>query len=112
MLTIDVCEVVKNVGLADWEMEKCHSGFNTGLLKQGILGAMNQMHRKTIEAALTLVKNPDSAYAYFNTPVYEDIDDSIIYMFKVYQLTQARMVVALSKAIQQRDNMMVSVTTL
>lgn len=70
------------------------------------------MHRKTVEAALTLQQDPSQAPSLFKSPVYEDIDDSILYMFKIYQLTQARMVVALTKAISDRDDLMKTVTSL
>lgn len=42
-----------------------------------------------------------NATAYFKQAVYEDIDDYLIYMFRLYQATQARLVQGLNTSIDR-----------
>lgn len=74
---------------------------------------MSTIQRLIIEAALELNRTGiASAHELFQRSIYEDIDDSILYMFRVYQITQARMVEAMNLAVGANMSLMLSVCIL
>ena len=72
------------------------------ILTKGLVAGMNFFQRETFGALLDLRDGQYTAEekkVYFKDKVYQDIDDYIIYMFKLFQATQARMVQGMNTSI-------------
>ena len=75
------------------------------MISVGVITGMN-FYQRELATALYQFKNNDPATqdpeAFFLQNRFQDIDDSIIYMFKMYQATQQRILISLSVLIQER----------
>ena len=72
------------------------------MLEEGLLSTMQYFQRIVYQAVFDLRKVGTSPQEYFRKNIFEDLDDYIFYMFRLYQATQARMNDGLTIAIQNR----------
>ena len=68
---------------------------------------MTYFQRIVYQAVFDLKKNSTNPDTYFKQKIFEDLDDYIFYMFKLYQETQSRMNAGLEVALTNRINFLI-----
>ena len=101
LLIVDVCELTQQY-FVEWEVEKCFNEMHNKMLEEGLMSAMTYFQRIVYQAVFDLKKTGVEPEEYFKKKRFEDLDDYIIYMFKLYQATQARMNDGLVKTLNSR----------
>ena len=80
------------------------------MLEEGLISSMQYFHRIVYQAVFDLKANSTNPQAYFRQRIFEDLDDYIFYMFRLYQATQARMNEGLSNTIKIRIFILISLS--
>lgn len=101
LLIKDVCQLTAWV-FQPWQVLYCMYNFTTPVLQHGLVNSMTFFQRNAFAALTELQakqKQNINKTAYFQQSVFKDIDDSIFYMFRLYQATQARMYQGLTYSV-------------
>lgn len=82
------------------------------MLEGGLINSMQFFQRIVYEAVFDLKKNNTDPHQYFRQKIFEDLDDYIFYMFRLYQATQARMNKGLANTMYYRVNSLVTMAAI
>ena len=100
LLIVDVCQLTQE-HFEQWEVYKCFHEMHNKMLEEGLMSSMTYFQRIVYQAVFDL-KAGTEPEDYFKKKRFEDLDDYIIYMFKLYQATQARMNDGLIQTLNNR----------
>lgn len=93
LLVVDSCKLTAFL-FEPWQVYYCINNFTTPILSLGLVSGMTFFQRNAYNALSELLAKQHqniNKTAYFMQDVFTDIDDSIFYMFRLYQATQDRM---------------------
>ena len=93
LLVDDICSLT-SWGFEEWGVDYCNFNFTYSIMELGLVNSMVFFQRNAYSALMELYskqKESINKVDYFTSAVFRDIDDSLFYMFRLYQATQARM---------------------
>lgn len=102
ILVGDACNLTQM--LCDpWQVYYCFNNFTFDILSLGLVNGMTFWQRNAFEA-LNHLRNKQlqniNKTEYFRQEVFQDIDDSIIYLYQLWLLTQDRMYQGLNNIVE------------
>ena len=97
----DVCELTKDL-FKQREVDKCVNQMHYKMLNEGLISTMQFFQRIVYQAVFDLRESLQTPEEYFRKNIFEDLDDYIFYMFRLYQATQARMNLGLVNTINRQ----------
>lgn len=79
-----------------WLYEACLREKHYNILNRGVLAGFDFLQRNTLKALEDLSEPGMNSREYLMGKVYQDLDDYAIFLFKVYQLIEERIIEALA----------------
>jgi hypothetical protein len=101
LLVQDICSLTSSL-FEKWGVDYCRSNFTFSMMELGLVSSMTFFQRNAYSSLMELYSRQAESInkvEYFTTDVFRDIDDSLFYMFRLYQATQARMYESLNYSI-------------
>jgi hypothetical protein len=79
---------------------------DVSILARGVMTGMNFLQRTTMKALIALRSSNDADKAtYFTTIIFQDMDDYLIYLFRVNQLMSLRVIEAFREKIPSEERL-------
>jgi hypothetical protein len=83
--------------LSKWSADYCRELAARETLDKGVMTTLYALQRSSLSAMVTLRDFQGDKSSFFMTAVFSDLDDSLIYIFRVYRLIEERIVEHLEK---------------